>query len=267
MILGLNLLLITQVLPQSSDSASVDQTRKEPRFHLSVSGIYAILETNVRFETLNGFLGLKIGMEDHLRLDKYRVMPLFSARIRIKNRHHIYGMYYNLPRKSSFLTEEEFEFEDQLIPAGIQVDSYFDLRALSVGYMYMLIQQERAGLGLFANFFMATADMGLSSDWEDLNETFRIVGILPNFGMLPYYRINNRFGFSGMISLFFMNLDDFGGSIHTVGAQFDAHLTRWLEMGIGYYLFDVSIEAVEPDFRGIFHYTYQGPFIGLGFRF
>ena len=267
MILGLNLLLITQVLPQSSDSASVDQTRKEPRFHLSESGIYAILETNVRFETLNGLLGLKIGMEDHLRLDKYRVMPIFSARIRIKNRHHIYGMYYNLPRKGSFVTEEEFEFEDQLIPAGIQVDSYFDLHALSVGYMYALIRQERGGLGIFANFFMATADMGLSSDWEDLNEDFRIVGILPNFGMLPYYRINNRFGFSGMISLFFMNLDEFGGSIHTVGAQFDAHLTRWLQMGVGYYLFDVSIEAVEPDFKGTFHYTYQGPFIGLSFRF
>jgi hypothetical protein len=78
MILVLNLLVIYPALPHSGDSASVDQTRKEPRFPLSVSGIYAILETNVRFESLNGMLGLKIGMEDHLRLDKYRVMPLLA---------------------------------------------------------------------------------------------------------------------------------------------------------------------------------------------
>ncbi len=267
MILVLNLVFITQVLPQSSDSASLDRIRREPRFHLSVSGIYAILETNVRFETVNGLLGLKIGLEDHLGLDKYRVMPLFNARIRIKNRHNIYGMYYNLPRKSTIFTEEEFEFDGQIVEAGTQIDSYFDLHALSIGYMYTLIKQERAGLALFANFFMASANTGLGSSQEELDESFRIIGILPNFGILPYYRITESIGFSGVVSLFFMNTDDFGGSIHTVGVQFDAGLTRWLELAAGYYLFDVSIEAVEPDFRGIFHYTYQGPFVGLGFRF
>ena len=267
MILLINLLVIFPARPFSGDSTSTDPPRRKQRFFVSVSGIYAMLETAVRFEILNGALGLKINMEDHLGFDKFRVMPLFTARITIKNRHNIFGMYYNLPRRSTYVTERELEFNGRIIEMGTRLDGYFDLHSLSIGYMYEIIRQERASLGVFANFFLVTLDTGVSSNLEQINESFKVPGALPNFGVIPSYKLSENIGLSGIVSLFFLNMEDYGGSIHSVGIQLDFNLTRWLDLGFGYYLFDVTIEATESDFSGIFEYTYQGPFLGVGFRF
>jgi hypothetical protein len=267
MLLVLNLLVIFPAFSQSGDSASADPPGRKQRFYLSVSGAYAILETTIRFETLNGALGLKIKLEDHLGMSKYQTIPVFTGRINIKNRHNIYGLYYYLPRESSYVTKNEFEFNGQIFEVGTEIEAYYNLNSFSLGYMYEIIKDQRVNLGLFVNFYMLYLRSGVSSNLEQLNENFKLIASLPNFGAITYFKLHERFGLSGMISLFFLSLDNFSGAIHTLGGQMDFHLTRWLDLGIGYYLFNVTIEANESQFTGIFNYTYKGPFIGLGFRF
>ena len=65
-ILSFSLLLNATVQSQTSDSARVGQPIKRPRFEIQVNGIYASMETNLRFESSNGILGVKINFEDNL---------------------------------------------------------------------------------------------------------------------------------------------------------------------------------------------------------
>jgi hypothetical protein len=100
-----------------------------------------------------------------------------------------------------------------------------------------------------------------------LDENFRVTAPLPNFGVQAYYKLHDRFGFSGLFSIFFLSVNNFSGSIHTLGGQLDFYLNRWIELGLGYYLFDINLEVSNTRFTGLFDYLYQGPYLGLSFRF
>ncbi|KPL15219.1 MAG: hypothetical protein AMS26_08290 [Bacteroides sp. SM23_62] len=263
----LSLVLANPAAGQSKDTASMDQTLKHQRFHISANGIYAILETNIRFESPSGLLGVKINMEENLGLEKYRVMPMFTATFNIKNRHNLFAMYYGLPRDSYYQTRREFEFKGEIVEVGTEIFSYFNTNVYSLGYMYDAVRDSRSQLGLFVNFYILTLGSGVRSTQGLINESFQVTAPLPNFGAKAYYKLSKRFGFSGIFSIFFLSVGDFSGSIHHLGGELNYYLTRWLELGLGYYLFDLSIEAEKPQFTGMFDYTYQGPYLSLGFRF
>lgn len=263
----LNLLLVNPGVAQSNDSTSAVQTSKRQCFHITVNGIYAILETNLRFESANGILGAKINFEDHLGMDKYRIMPMFTATFNIKNRHNLFAMFYSLPRDSYYETKREIEFNGEIFEVGTEIFSYFNTNVYSLGYMYDAVLDSRSHLGLFVNFYILTIGTGVSTTNGLVNENFEVTAPLPNFGAQAFYKLNKRFGLSGIFSIFFLSVGDFSGAIHTIGGELDFYLTRWLELGLGYYLFDLNIEAETPQFTGIFDYTYQGPYLSLGFRF
>jgi hypothetical protein len=262
-----NLFILVPVQSQSSDSTTIAQPIKRDRFQLQLNGIYSILETNLRFESATGILGVKINFEKNLGMDKYRIMPMLNARFNLKGRHNIFGMYYGLPRDAYYVTKRDIEFGDRFIEAGTEIFSYFNTNVYSLGYMYDVVSDARSRLGLFVNFYVLTVATGVSSDAESINESFRVTAPLPNFGAQAYYKINRWLGVSGMFSVFFLAIDDYAGSIHTLGGQMDFYLTRWLEAGLGYYLFDLNLEVSKTQFTGMFDYLYQGPYLGLGFRF
>ena len=266
-ILGFCSLLAAPVQSQTSDSAAVSQTIKRPRFEIQVNGIYASMETNLRFESSSGILGVKINFEDNLGMDKSRVIPMFNARFNIKNRHNIFALYYGLPRDAYYVTKQDIEYGDRFIPQGTEVFSYFNTNVYSLGYMYDVVSDTRSRLGLFVNFYVLSVATGVSSSTEPLNESFRVTAPLPNFGAQAYYKINDWFGVSGFFSLFFLSIDDFSGSIHTLSGQMDFYPTRWLDAGLGYYLFDLNLEVSKTQFTGLFDYLYKGPYLSLGFRF
>jgi hypothetical protein len=263
----ISFLMTIQAIAQSTDFNRFNKNGNEKRFLLSANWIYAKLETNIRFESSTGFLGLKIELEEDLGLDTWNSMPVFTAMIKLGDRHYINAWYYYLARGGTRITEKEFEFNGALIGVGTEINTYFDLHALSIGYAYQLIRQERAGVAIFANLYTTFVNSGMNSNLEKLNENARFPAVFPNLGLIPYYKLTDRIGFSGIISLFFMNMDDYSGSVHNIGAQLDLLVTPWLNLGIGYYLFDVTMDMTDSTFTGIFDYTYQGPYIGLGFRF
>ena len=251
----------------AGDSTAASRSTKKPRFEIQVNGIYATLETNLRFESSAGILGVKINFEDNLGMDKHRILPMFNARFNIKNRHNIFAMYYGLPRDAYYVTKRDIDFGDRFVPAGTEVFSYFNTNVYSLGYMYDIFDDDRSRLGLFANFYILTVASGISSNAEQLNENFTVTAPLPNFGAQAYYEINDWFGVSGLFSLFFLSVGDYAGSIHTLGGQMDFYLLRWLEAGLGYYLFDINLEVSKTQFTGLFDYLYKGPYLSLGFRF
>lgn len=263
----IGLSIFSNLYAQTPDSVKADQKVKVPRFEFSVSGIYAMLETNLRFEDPTGLLGLNINMEEHMGLAKYTIMPVFTGKVNIKSRHSIFAMYYSVPRSSSFVIDQSFEFNGEVIDINTQVDTYFNLNVGSIGYMYDVIRDTNSHLGLFVNFYYLSLKTGISSNQEILNEDIWLKAPLPNIGAEAHYNIGKRFGVSGLISLFFLSFDDVSGSMHTLSTQMDFLLFPWLELGLGYYWFDLNIEVEDNQFTGILDYTYQGPYLGLGFRF
>lgn len=84
-----NLIIHALVQSQSSDSTNVTQPVKRSRFQIQLNGIYSILETDLRFESATGILGVKINFEENLGMDKYRIIPMINARFDVKGRLNI----------------------------------------------------------------------------------------------------------------------------------------------------------------------------------
>jgi hypothetical protein len=115
-IFALGSLLKVSAHAPAGDSTAASRSTKKPRFEIQVNGIYATLETNLRFESSAGILGVKINFEDNLGMDKHRILPMFNARFNIKNRHNIFAMYYGLPRDAYYVTKRDIEFR---VPTSI----------------------------------------------------------------------------------------------------------------------------------------------------
>ena len=263
----LNLILVDPAAAQSNDSTNIGQTDKKPRFHISANGVYAILETNIRFESQNSILGAKINLEESLGFDKSRIMPMFMATFNIKNRHNLLGIVYSLPRDSYIKTETEFEYNGNIIEVGTEINSYYNTNVFSIGYMYDVVRDSKAKLGLFVNFYIMTLSSGISTTQGLIDESFKVTAPLPNFGAMAQYKLSKRVGLSGFFSIFFLTVGDFSGAIHNIGGELNFYLTPWLDLGLGYYLLDLNIEAETSQFVGIFDFIYQGPYLSLGFSF
>ena len=261
------LFISSDLCAQTPDSVNADQKVKVPRFEFSVSGIYAMLETNLRFEDPSGLLGVNLNLEEFMGLARYKMMPVFTGKVNINSRHSIFAMFYGVPRSSSFVIDQSFEFNGEVIDINTQVDTYFNLNVGSIGYMYNVIRDTKSHLGLFVNFYYLSLKTGISSNQEIINEDIWLQAPLPNIGAETHYNFGNRFGISGLISLFFLSFDDVSGSMHTLSTQMDFLLFPWLNLGLGYYWFDLNIEVEDDQFTGILDYTYQGPYLGLEFRF
>jgi len=263
----LNLIVIIPVLAQPNDSIKAYEGRNRPRFDITVNAIYAFMETNLRFESSNGFLGARINFEDHLGLTKSQVMPMISTVFNIKNRANIIAYYYGIPRKSYYTTKNEFDYNGEVIEAGTEIRAHFNTNVYSIGYMHDVFVDTKSRLGLFINFYVLTFNTGISSNNELIDQSFRIAAPLPHIGVMTSYKLHPKIGLTGLFSFFFLSVGKFGGSIHTLGAQVDFDLTRWLDLGCGYYLFDLNLEAETTNFTGLFDFMYQGPYLSLGFRF
>ena len=71
----LNLYFVLPALSTTGDSIKIDEGWNRQRFDITVNGIYAFMETNLRFESVNGMLGARINFKDHLGLPDSKVMP------------------------------------------------------------------------------------------------------------------------------------------------------------------------------------------------
>lgn len=177
MVFVLNFLLMFPALSQFNDSTVLDQTGRKQRFNFTANGVYAILETNLRFETANGLLGLRLNLEDHLGLEKYKIMPVFSGSFNIKNRHNLFGMFYSLPRSSDFQLQKDIEYNGQIINIDTDIHTYFNINALSLGYMYDPIlghkpiirstKDSACPVSLVSFFFPLMIFRGPYIPWED----------------------------------------------------------------------------------------------------
>jgi len=251
------------------DSTEVFQNekKKQPRFRINPTGIYAFLNTNLRFETPGGLLGVQVNLEDNLGLKKKEFMFVGSFMFNISKRHYIYGLYYNLPRRTGITLQEDIEFDTILIPAGTGIRAYFNTSVYSLGYLYRILQDERSELGFYFNFYTLAVASGVKSDLGDINENFRITAPLPNLGLMFRYQLGKRFFMGGNYGFFFLKIGNYKGSINNLAVNMNYQIVKWLYLGVGYYVFNLNIESREKEFTGIVDYTYQGPYIGTSFQF
>jgi len=212
-------------------------------------------------------LRAQIDFEDHLGLASSQWFFSFNVIYRITPSIGIFSMYYGLNRENPVSLEEDRIFLGDTLKAGTLVNSYFNTKVLSLGYLLSILKEDRAFLGAYFNVYMMKINTGIESEVFNYSKTVDFFAPLPNLGLAMAFELTPWLTFSGNIGMFFANLETISGSIHDISTSLSFNPTPWLGFSLGYNIFDVRVQVPDSNFSTIIDYNFSGPSFGLTFRF
>jgi len=276
-----NILLVIMALFFSCHLIAQEQTQIEKREkeeklekknfkqRIRITGdfVNASLETSVSFESDNSFLTARIGLEDNLGLDKSKGFFSGSALWRITYRSGMYFNFYRIHRRKVISVNEDLPYLGEIVPAGTELDLYFNTNVISLGYIFTVVSDAKSFLGAYANVYLMNLRTGVKASGDKIEENVKFLAPLPNFGLIVHFQVTNWMDLSGRFGMFYLSIDDFSGRINDVGINAGFRVTDWMNVNLGYKIFDVSLLIYEKDIKTILEYNFRGPSIGIALTF
>ena len=237
------------------------------QFAIKLAYVYAFLDTEVSFELSQGNLSSTLSLEDDLGLPSKSYFFTGSFLYRITPRSSIYAMYYGINRLENSQTNKDYIFKDETIPAGTNIQSYFNTQVISAGYMYSVLRDPNAFLGFYLNLYLMFLETGMDSDFGDINSDIKLAAPLPNLGLIASFKLTNWLNLNGGVGFFALNTRDFGGSLYNFDISLMAKPIRWLGISLSYQKFDVRVYFPSDNINSAVDYNFMGPALGLSFIF
>jgi hypothetical protein len=265
----------------SNDSIQLDTSkhkiRKEDRkkarnemtdhFRIGLYGTYAYINSVARFDSPSGILSVNIDLEEHLGLTSKKMIYYGTFVYRFTPRSGINGMYYSLNRRKDHILETDMIFLGDTIPKGELVSAFMNISVISFGYMFSIITDERAFLGAFLNIYVAKIKVGVRSEPFEINKSSELFVAAPNIGIVTSFKLKKWMSISGGIGIFFLNTEDWSGSLQDLQITLDFLPVKWLGLSAGYQAFDIRGSFPQEKFTSNLTYSLHGPTFGLRFTF
>jgi hypothetical protein len=239
------------------------------KFNVDAAALIANIDTNLNLGA-KGF-GVKVDVEDFFGMDTTNSIFKLKGFWRFTdNLRHRLGFEYSSYRRDGYRTIlEDFTIEDDngnqiTIPAGTQVNSYFDLDIYKISYSYSFFQDDRIDLAAGIGVYWMPIDIGVNSKGLiRVNETEKFDAPLPTVALRADFAITPKWFLRSSLELFYLEIQQFKGSIYqsTVALEY----LPWKHVGFGFAFdtFNLHIEAngedyPEIDFRGELDFNITG---------
>lgn len=245
-----------------SDTGSVWQQRDG----LSVSaGVFLPnYDTEIR-KSGSSTDGSKINLEDDLGLDKDDEIPMVSITFRPWSKHKFFISYMSMDRDADEILDEDIIFDGITFPAGINVDTTFDIGMFRAGYTWAFLQRESWELGFSVGAYQVKMDMEVeafngvvSGDYNE-SEAFPMIGFSGSW--LP----SDKWLIRGTAEAFSIEINETEGDFYNVRLECEYAITARLSIGAGYDL--VRIDAEDTKRNNEVNYDYDGALAYLRWHF
>jgi len=246
------------------------QTMKDlhSRFIISLSSVFASLDTRVTFKGPNNILNLSLGLEENLGLPDKRAFIAGSFMYRITPRSGIYAEYYGINRKETHTSIKEFYWNEDTIAIGTSFSAYFNTQVASAGYMLSALTDPDAFVGFYFNLYVMAIKTGLNTEIGGINAELGLTVPLPNIGVIAMFKLTKWLNFNTTLGIFSLNTKNFGGTIYSLNVSFLFKPVHWMGISLSYREFDVSFyDSLNQDISYEIEYNFKGPALGLMFVF
>ena len=237
------------------------------RFSIKLDYVFATLDTKANFQIDDGIINVGLGLEDNLGLPGQKDFFTGSFSYRITPRSGIYALYYGINRETNHVTDQDYYFLDDTIPAGLSVTSFFNTQVISAGYLLSVLKDPNAFLGFYFNIYFMMLETGVYSNRNGIDAKVEFLAPLPNFGVLAAFRLTNWLYLDGSIGFFSLHIQNFGGAIHNYNVSLVFKPVRWLGLNLSYKKFDVNVNFLSDNIYTTIDYNFKGPSVGLSFIF
>lgn len=256
---------------QDADTASTSSGVKikefRPRFALSIQGMYAFLDTELRFITPKGLFSFQVNFEDNLKMVEQSWIFSTSMIYRITESSGIYAMYYRLSRKHTFVLQDDIIVPDDTLTTGSKVSPFFNTEVYSLGYLFTILQKEKVFLGSFFNLYIMNINTGFESNLEAFNKQYRFLAPFPNFGLITDFYVSDWMHISGSIGIFFVNeINGVGGKINDFNFAITFLPIKNWGISMGFQVMDILVYSKEDDYKMEIYYNFKGPSVSINLK-
>ena len=229
--------------------------------------VYAMLDTRVSFSRPGGILNIKIGLEDHLDLPRQSFFFSGSFIYRFSMRSGLYASYYGFNRSKIHQIKQDIIWRDDTIPAGTNIEAFFNLRVISGGFLYSIMTDPKAFLGAYVAVHTMIVRTGIKTDADFASFPLDAYAPLPSVGLIFMFKLNKWFALHGNVGAFSLYVDTLGGYVQNLEVAGVFQLTKWMALTLSYQKF--FVRALFPDdiIDTTVDYDFKGPAAGLVIHF
>lgn len=245
-------------------------------FVLDVGWFFLSTDTRVRVdgETTQA-VGTDIDFEQTFGVDdtdRFRADALW----RFGKRHAIRGMYFENNRSGSRDLSRDIQFGDEVFPIGATVSARSELTVAQLSYDYAFLQRPTyelaGGIGLhmldMGLDLAATASGSGGTIGSSISEAASTRAPLPVVGFRGLWRLSDQFYASAQAQYFYIEFDQYEGSLSDLKAQIVWQFARHVGIGVGYNDFRFRFDIDDSgNFNGRLRTGYGGAMVFVSAAF
>jgi hypothetical protein len=268
---GIAALWLVVALPARADDALLTD-----RFTVDAGWFFLSTSTSVRVDgETTQITGTNIDFDETFGVDdtdRFRVDVLW----RFANRHALRGMYFENNGRGSRELTRDIRFGDEVFPADASVSAASRLTVAQLSYDYAFMQ--RPSYELAAGIGLHLLDMGLALDTtitgsggeidRSISESASTQQPLPVLGFRALWRLSEQVFASAQAQYFYLEFDEYQGSLSDLKAQVVWQFSRHIGIGVGYndFRFRFNIDG-DRNFNGRLRTGYGGALLFLSATF
>ena len=233
---------------------------------VDLGGFFLSTDIDVRLDgEESGQVGDSIDFDDTFGVgdfERFRGDALW----RIKGKHSVRGTYFTNNRSASNELSRDINFGDETYPVGAVVSARSELEVLQFSYDYAFRRTENYELAAGIGVHMLEITLGLDatvtggggSVSRELSQKGSTDAPLPTLGFRGVWRLPNNFYATALAQYFYMDFDDYVGSLSDLKATLVWQATPHVGVGLGYNDFRFRFRLDKDRFDGRLGWNYGG---------
>ena len=261
-------IIVSAVLLSSAGVADAQTHERGPldaTAILDFGGFFSSTDIRVRLDGEGGRVGDSIDFDDAFGLDRFERFR-FDGLWRIKGKHSIRGTYFKNNNTATRELDRDIDFGDETYPLGAATTARWELEVMQISYDYTFKRNDNYELAAGIGVHLLDAKLGLDSTItgaggsasREISQTGSTDAPLPVLGLRGIWRLPHDFYFTAQAQYFYVDYDDYNGSLSDLKATVVWQATPRFGLGLGYNDFRFRFDLDKDLFSGRLRWSYGG---------
>lgn len=207
-------------------------------------------DTTFRVDEAEGIRGTTINFKRDLGVSESDDAPRVDGYYRFTPRHRIDFAWFKVEREGTRTLSIDIDFEDETFTVGTQVDSFSKYETLKVAYIYSFHRDKKVEMGIGGGLHIEDIEAGLSADAVGKREDADTTAPAPVASFRLSYNFTPRWSIRWDFDIFFLEEDDFDGSLTDNRLAVEHHTFKNVGFGAGFSRFVLDVETQKDDLIG-----------------
>lgn len=261
-------IILSAVLLSSTGIAAAETHERGPldaTVVLDLGGFFSSTDIRVRLDGEGGRLGDPVDFDDTFGIDRFERFR-FDGLWRIRGRHSIRGTYFKNNQSGTRQLDRDIDFGEETYPLGVETTARWELEVLQVSYDYAFKRNDNYELAAGIGVHLLDAKLGLDatltgaggSASREISQSGSTDTPLPVLGLRGVWRLPHDFYFTAQAQYFYVDFDEYTGSLSDLKATIVWQATPRFGVGLGYNDFRFRFKLDKDDFSGRLRWSYGG---------